>query len=95
MWHFARSSETMMTIKTMIINKEMLTIPGSSETAMTTISNYEMPIVTIVSSSMAFAYMKTMISCKEMMMFSIRITFLFCCVWYCIQIVYQNLHVRP
>ena len=35
----ARSSETMMTIKTMISNKEMLTIPGSSETAMKTIIN--------------------------------------------------------
>ena len=71
----ARSSETVMTIKTMISNKEMLTNPGSSETAMTTIINYEMPIVTIASSSMAFAYMKTMISCKEMMIFSIRVLF--------------------
>ena len=34
----ARSSETMMTIKTMITNKEMLTIPGSRETAMTRLS---------------------------------------------------------
>ena len=35
----ARSSETMMTIKTMISNKEMLTIASSRETMMTTISN--------------------------------------------------------
>ena len=35
----ARRSETMMTIKTMISDKEMLTIPGSCETAMTTIIN--------------------------------------------------------
>ena len=35
----ASSSETMMIIKTMITNKEMLTILGSSETIMTTIIN--------------------------------------------------------
>ena len=35
----ARSSETMMTSKSMISNKEILTIPGSSETTMTTIIN--------------------------------------------------------
>ena len=67
----------MITIKTMISNMEMLTIPGSSETAMTTIINYEMPIVTIVSSSKALAYMNTMIGNEERMIFSIRVTFCF------------------
>ena len=57
----ASSSETMVTIKTMTINKEMLTILGSSDTMMITIINQKLEIVTIVRSSKAFAYMKTMI----------------------------------
>ena len=71
-----RSSETMMTIKTMISNKEMLTNPGSSETE-TIIINQVMPIVIIVSSNKSFAYMKTMIGNEEMMIFSIRVLFCF------------------
>ena len=52
----ASRSETMTTIKTMISNKEMLTILGSSETIITTIINQLMTIATIVSRSKAFAY---------------------------------------
>ena len=73
------SSETMMTIKTMISNKEMLTILGGSKTMMTTIMNFEMAIFTIVSSSKAFAYMKTMIGIEEMMICSIRVPFILLC----------------
>ena len=60
-------------------NNVMSLLPLYCETAMTTIINYEMPIVTIVSSSKAFAYMKTMIGSKEMMIFSIRVLFVLLC----------------
>ena len=73
----ARSSETMMTIKTMISNKEMLTNPGSSKTATTTIINQEMPIVIIVSSNKSLTYKKTTIGNEEMMILSIRVLFCF------------------
>ena len=76
----ASSSETVTTIKTMISNKEMLTIHGSSVTMMTTIINSEMAIVTTVGSSKAFAYTKTMIGIEEMMIFSIRVPFILLCV---------------
>ena len=68
-----------MTIKTMIRNKEMLTILGSSDTMMITIINQKMEIVTIVNSSKAFAYMKTMIGIEEMMIFSTRVPFILLC----------------
>ena len=68
-----------MTKKTMISNKEMLTILGSSETIMTTNINQLMTIATIVSRRMAFADIQPMIGNDEMTIFSIRILFILLC----------------